>query len=473
MLISRYRTFALALIAISRAYKIRSKRLKAARKPSRNPSSHDNDRSPAVLLLLPHAALVGQVSGWISRIESALSSEHLGGEGPLAEIVISGDKPKTSRKATPEILISTPDALISYLEASSPTDRTRHTRKTVTPAMTPSSLSRSLQLIVSDEIDAMLRPLPGRFKTFTSERERQRHPFFRHPPAIVRLLEDILRLGEMQTASRTLQTVWSSATLNSVVRGFVQRSRWIRKEAQIVIDTTATTESTIQHPSGGLSEGGQAASLDGTIHYCLTIDPLTGNMRNLGAIAPDTISEYVEPDPNDPAFKERIHPLMIENLALLDAIRNPRDGKGYSLAIVPDGTSISKLQDALSALGTSSMIVDGINEPEEGALLLVTRSHVRGLDIPNIKTVYLLNGLDVTSMSKASRSAGGMEERKREYTHFAGRMKRLGAVEEKPVQYSMVNLVMQGSAEEGALRGMLADKPELEVRRFEGTGIDV
>jgi superfamily II DNA/RNA helicase len=460
------------LIAISRAVKIRSKRLKAAKNPDRNPSSHGTDRSPAVLLLLPHAALVGQVGGWISRIESALSMDRLGGEGPLAEIVMPGDKQKTSRKARPEVLVSTPDALLSYMEASLPTDRTRQGRNIVTSAMRPSSLSRSLQLIMADEIDAMLRPLPGRFKTFTSERERQRHPFFRHPPAIVRLLDDMLRLGEM-TADRPLQTVWSSATLNSVVRGFVQRSRWTRKEEQVVIDTTTTMDTTAQRPFHQLSEGGQAESLDGTIHHCLSIDPLTGNMRNLGAFVPDTISEFVEPDPNDPAFKERIHPLIIENLALLDATRSARDDEGYSLAIVPDGTSIPKLQDALSALGTSSMVMDGINEPEEGALLLVTRSHVRGLDIPNITTVYLLNGLDVTSMSKASRSAGGMEERKREYTHFAGRMKRLGATREGPVQYSMVNLVMQGSAEEGALHGMLADKPELEVRRFEGTGIDV
>lgn len=317
----------------------------------------------------------------------------------------------------------------------------------------------------------MLRPLPGRFKTFTSDRERQRHPFFRHPPAIVRLLSDALGLGEMKASGHQVQTVWSSATLNSVVRGFVQRSRWIRKEEHVVIDTSGTPESasSLSAAESPKSEGVPSSK---TVHFCLSVDPLTGNMRNLGSVSADaTVSEYVEPDPNDPAFKERIHPLMVENLALLHATRNA-DGKGNALAIVPDGTPVSKLQDTLAALGTSSMIVDGTDEPEEGALLLVTRSHVRGLDIPNIATVYLLNGLDVTSMSKASRGAGGMEERKREYTHFAGRMKRLGASKGEPATYAMVNLVMQGSAEEGALRGMLVDKPELEVRSFEGTGID-
>lgn len=381
-----------------------------------------------------------------------------------------GDKPRKDGAGTPEVLVSTPDALLSYLQTSSSTDRIRHKRTDTSVAIAPASLSRSLQLIMADEIDAMLRPLPGRFKTFTSERERQRHPFFRHPPAIVRLLDDMLGLGQVAEARRQVQTVWSSATLNSVVRGFIQRSRWIRKEEQTVIDTTSVPNPAIPHQPAHLTESDQAK----TIHYCLTIDPLTGHVRNLGTNASDTsVADYVDPDPNDPALKEKVHPLMVENLALLHAVRNSQENKGQSLVIVPDGTSMSKLQDSLAALGTSSLVVDGINEPQEGMVLLVTRSHVRGLDIPRIRTVYLLNGLDVTSMSKASRSAGGMEERKREYTHFAGRMRRLGAaVGEGPVKYDMVSLVMQGSTEEGAMRGMLGDKPDLEAQLFEGAGID-
>lgn len=424
-----------------------------------------------MLLLLPHAALVGQVGDWISRIQSAIPEEHLGRDGPLAEVLMSGDKPDT-RKGIPEILVSTPDALLSYLQSPAPMDGARLKRRYRDASITPDSLSRSLQLIMTDEVDAMLRPLPGRFKTFNSDRDRQRHPFFRHPPAIVRLLGDTLKLGAMTTAGRQVQTVWSSATLNSVVRGFVQRARWIRKEEHVVIDTTPEEESVAIHSSVPSPQDGQAVSPVKTVHYCLAVEPLTGNMRNLGAAPSVTsVTESVQPDPNDPAVKERIHPLMIENLALLHATSTSSD-RGHSLAIIPDGTSLSKLQNLLSTFGTSSMIVDGTTRPEEGVLLLVTRSHVRGLDIPKITTVYLLNGLDVSSMSKASRAAGGMEERKREYTHIAGRMRRLGAPEDQAVAYSMVNLVMHGSAEEGAWQGMLADKPELEVRQLEGTGID-
>lgn len=380
----------------------------------------------------------------------------LSGGGPLARVVMPGDRPSRNAEPVPEILISTPDALLAYLQPSS--SSVNQQQPQTNPAA--AAISRSLQLIMVDEVDAMLRPLPGRFKTFSSERERNRHPFYRHPPSIVRLLSDVLRISERGNGQ--VQTVWSSATLNSVVRGFVQRNGWIRKEEQTIIDTTQEPETLEKLPSPPSN----------TVHYCLTIDPITGRIRNLGASTETDIADLVTLDPNDPSVAEKIHPLMIENLALLYASRL-QTTTGHSLAIIPSGASITSLQRSLSSLGISSAILDGTPPPPPPpTLLLIDRAHVRGLDLPSLTTVYLLNGLDVSSMSKSSRSAGGSEERKREYTHFAGRMDRLGGAGYGGKGYEMVNLVMSGSGEEKALQGMFVDRADLRVGHLEGEGIE-
>lgn len=433
----------MTLIALSRALKIRTKRNKAAPRNARNA----RNSSASVLLLLPHAALVEQVAGWIARLQGAIEGiEH---DGPLAHAVMPGNKPPQGNGRSPEIMISTPDALLAYLQHPCPPLPSRHNPST-------SSLSRSLQLLMVDEVDAMLRPLPGRFKTFASERERSRHPFYRHPPSIVRLLNDVLRINQ----DSPVQTVWSSATLNSVVRGFIQRSGWIRRAEQTMIDTTQDTPG-LAPISGPVSRN--------IVHHCLVVDPLTGQMRNLGAASEPEISDLVTLDSTEPASAERIHPLMIENLALLFADRLQKGTPGHALAIIPSGASMTSLQQSLSSLGISSAILDSA-PPPTSTLLLIDRAHVRGLDLSSLTTVYLLNGLDATHMSKSSRAAGGMEDRKREYTHFAGRMDRLGAVAQD--RYEIVSLVMRGSGEEEALKGMLVGRADLRVDRKEGAGIE-
>ena len=432
----------MTLIALARALKLRFRRQK---KHERNASNS----SPSILLLLPHAALVEQVAGWIAKLQGAIEGN--GHEGPLARAVMPGDKPPQGNGRVPEITISTPDALLAYLQPPSPSFSSPESRRN----STASFISRSPYLLMVDEIDAMLRPLPGRFKTFASERERSRHPFYRHPPSIVRLLNDVLRLNQ----ESQVQTVWSSATLNSVVRGFVQRSGWIRRAEQTMIDTTQDSQG-LAPVSGPVSRN--------IAHSCLVIDPLTGQMRNLGATSEPEISDLVTLDPTDPALTERIHPLMIENLALLYADRLQKGTPGRALAIIPSGASMTSLQQSLSSLGISSAILDG-TPPLASTLLLIDRAHVRGLDL-SLATVYLLNGLDATHMSKSSRAAGGMEDRKREYTHFAGRMDRLGGADVG--DYEMLSLVMKGSGEEAALRGMFLDRVDLRVDRKEGAGIE-
>lgn len=416
----------------------------------------------------------------MERLESAISVPK-SGEGEkerLFQMVLPGDDQGKGSSARSEILISSPDALLTYLETSPPRGAIPNGKNAMSH-LTSASLSRSLRLVMVDEADAMLRPLPGRFKAFTSDRERQRHPFFRHPPSIVRLLDELLgRDGDRDGSKKQLQTVWCSATLNSVIRGFVHRSGWIRKDEQVTIDTAQESAEPTKatHMDESTTDNG---SIRKTTHYCLTVDPLTGSLRNMGSTPTEpSYSDIVETAPDDPAAKEKIHPLMIENLALLHASRSaasPDDG-GVSLVIVPEGASVPKLQASLQALGLQPSILDGSQSADSANLLLVARSHVRGLDIPNISTVYLLNGLDVTSLSKSARAAGGVEERKREYTHFAGRMGRLGAEArregaEEGERYALVSLVMRDSAEEKAVQAMFGDKVALEVEVLKGEGI--
>ncbi|KAJ9118762.1 hypothetical protein QFC22_003983 [Naganishia vaughanmartiniae] len=471
------RTFALALIALSRALKNRSKRNKLAKNPPRASSRTSISPAPSVLLLLPHATLVRQVGSWMERLESAMpdSGAVEGEKERLFRMVLPGDEQGRDSGTTPEIVVSSPDALLTYLQAPAsrqlPTDG-----KHAPSSLTSASLSRSLRLIMVDEADAMLRPLPGRFKSFTSERERQRHPFFRHPPSIVRLLDDLFGRDEEQRAGkRQVQTVWCSATLNSVIRGFVHRSGWIRRDEQVVIDTAQESSDAAQTDASVIAKDG----IKKTAHYCLTVDPLTGSLRNIGtASAEPSYSEFVETAPDDPAAKEKINPLMVENLALLHASLSATspDNPNLSIVIVPEGASVPKLQASLQSLGVASTILDGSQDADVANLLLVARSHVRGLDIPDIATVYLLNGLDVTSLSKSARAAGGVEERKREYTHFAGRMGRLGAQDredgkEQGDRYALVSLVMRESAEEKAVQAMFGDKLASQVEVMKGEGI--
>jgi hypothetical protein len=125
---------------------------------------------------------------------------------------------------------------------------------------------------------------------------------------------------------------------------------------------------------------------------------------------------------------------------------------------------MATVQRDLSAHGISSEILDGTSPSSPStSLLLIDRAHVRGLDLPRLTTVYLLNGLDASGLSKSSRAAGGMEDRKREYTHFAGRLDRLGG--RGTGGYEMVSLVMRGSGEEKALQGMWVDRTDLRVGR--------
>ena len=388
----------------------------------------------------------------------------------------------------PSILISTPSALWDRLQPHSPPSQ--HEADQEVGWLTVDRLRKSLEVIAMDEPDAIIRPLPGRY-----DQQQQaggyggkQHVFHRHPPVGVKLLEALLpgrsegreHAGYKGTHIATkgdligpkkVQTVWTSATVNSQLRGYIVKRGWARPrgEGGVVLEHSGASE-TIDSGKNGKGRGEQAVQ-----DVCWVVDPdsgehthlsepvaldgSTGNSRS-GMTTNDESQEALAATTPGPG---EIHPYLIESLALHWASRS---GSGKSLVIPPNGTSVRKLQDTLSELGCPSVSLDvdsretarqvglalqegherldesdeerfegdgsehkEIGSDSDGAvrdtLFILPRSHIRGIDIPDIKTVYLLGGLGIKDVKGGSTGAAIWAEREREYLHWVGRMGRL------------------------------------------------
>ena len=394
-----------------------------------------------------------------------------------------------------------------------------------------------------DEPDAIIRPLPGRYDQGSAVSPGRRgkdvrggtglHAFHRHPPVGVKLLEALLpdreRVDEStfnggnkgtsrsSTKRPRIQTIWTSATMNSTLRSYIVKRGWARPrgEGGVVLD----------YPREG------QMGIDGVEHSCLVVDPRSGTTRDLTEpVPPDSKEMTASSGPNaisDPSHSNPhvhahpagdVHPFLIETLALLWA-SNPHPGK--TIVIPPPGTSVPRFQAALSELECPSVSLDvdsretarevdealvlagsvgektddetlrdevkfnaseggkqtpegdqvnienKVTPPEDnGTLLILPRTQLRGIDIQGIKTVYLLGGVGLKSTSKpnvngkepfASTSAGTWAEREREYLHWVGRMSRLSGTVDP------VDSVANGQPDR--MISIVMDGPEVAVMR--------
>lgn len=390
----------------------------------------------------------------------------------------------------PDILVSTPSALWDRLQPESPPSHFESKADQEAGWLTADRLRKSLEVVAMDEPDAIIRPLPGRYDQQQQGRGYggKQHVFHRHPPVGVKLLEALLPgrpegrehagyKGTRGTADgdlvgrKKVQTVWTSATVNSQLRGYIVKRGWARPrgEGGVVLQHSGASE-TIDIEKNGKGRDGDAVE-----HVCWVVDPdsgehtdlfepvaldgSTGNSR-LGMTTNDETQEALATKTPGPG---EIHPYLIESLALHWASRS---GSGKSLVIPPNGTSVRKLQDTLSELGCPSVSLDvdsretarqvglalqegqerldesdeerfeednsetkEIGSDSDGAmrdtLYILPRSHIRGIDIPDIKTVYLLGGLGIKDVKGGSTGATVWAEREREYLHWVGRMGRL------------------------------------------------
>jgi hypothetical protein len=389
----------------------------------------------------------------------------------------------------PDILISTPSALWDRLQPQAPLSHFEAHQEA--GWLTIDRLRKSLEVVAMDEPDAIIRPLPGRYDQQQQPGDRyggKQHVFHRHPPVGVKLLEALLpgrpegrrHAGFKGThgsadgapgGRKKVQTVWTSATVNSQLRGYIVKRGWARPrgEGGVVLEPSGASE-TIDVKNDGKGRNGDAVK-----HACWVVDPDTGEHTDLSepvALDGSTGNSRSGMTTNDESQEAlaattpgpgEIHPYLIESLALHWASRS---GSGKSLVIPPNGTSVRKLQDTLSELGCPSVSLDvdsretarqvglalqeghkrldesdeerfeedgsehkEIGSDSDGAvrdtLYILPRSHIRGIDIPDIKTVYLLGGLGIKDVKGASTGAAVWAEKEREYLHWVGRMGRL------------------------------------------------
>lgn len=355
--------------------------------------------------------------------------------------------------------------------------------------------------ILVDEPDHMLGPLPPRHG---DPKRLAHHPIFKHPPPLVAVMNELLDIRPVRTdrrkpdgkiyvdqsQRRDIRTAWSSATLQTKLKSFVYRHGWVRGAADLNWTSTASAEQqavrenmeAIAEQIGAITDNSMGVRPE---HYAIEVGP-TGAMRPISqeeveaefAAAAEARTEArmrrergeVEDTRRErgagkeEALAIRHSPVFTEAVALLQATAPPPDGK-YALFLPPSGASLTKLADELESLGVPSLplvpevIEAGIAAPMPGLnpVLIASRESLTGLHLPELHTVYLVNGLDVAGLSKSQRQFGGKTERTTSYARIAGRLGRLGtSIEGKPQR--VISLLPAGSTERyslvNALEGM-------------------
>ncbi|WVQ69158.1 uncharacterized protein L199_007373 [Kwoniella botswanensis] len=337
-----------------------------------------------------------------------------------------------------------------------------------------------------------------------------------------------------------INTIWVSSGMNKDLKRLIKIRGWIRKSNRHVKDglidldftqgasdklkdvrkrlldaveemitkrsSTQTKEN--KKVAGIEDEGGVGkANIDGheqiePEHYVLVIDSKDGSITSLNLHAPilqdDLTKETVDENGEDEVIRKREIPIeMIETLSLIHATTSS-PSKGYSLILPPEGISLNLLSEELANLGISSLILTpdlvdislsqldelqrqnrGEGEEEDGGLplLLGTRSSIPGLHLPELQTIYLLDGLDIKGLSKKQRKSGGVKDRYGWYSLVKGRLGRLGTKAIGRERQRVVSLVMVGTEEEMRLRELFgknenANGTKTELKDWDMKGLE-
>lgn len=341
-------------------------------------------------------------------------------------LALSADKTIEADAVIPPILLATPNLLLPHLQSpDSP--------------FSAKALLDTLQMVAIDEVDALLRPIPGRYTPASAAQ----HPFYLHPPAAVQALRPLLdhdaawRKG--RKGGRTpIQTVWMSASLNVPVKNWIFHQGWVGRGLRQLASLDGTAQ------VGQKAFAVPKEQMTGPVkHHLIIVDGLTGKLWD--ATQPAVASSLpTAASSSQPEAPGRTHPLLVEALASLWASSE----SSVSVVVPPEGSSTPKLLESLAALGVQAVVHGDAPAPAEAGniLYIVSRSQVRGLDLPTLDTVYVLGGLDASYMSKNTRQHGGMAEKEKEYRHILGRVGRMGRKEGEAEQ-KVVCLVMRNSPE--------------------------
>jgi len=316
----------------------------------------------------------------------------------------------------------------------------------------------SVKTIFLDEPEAMLPVLPGRH---LSGQDLRRHPINRHPTPMMQIMNELMgievvktedrqdprirrdvgkghinfRLQADTTKKRSVQTIWTSGTLEAEVKRLAKGRGWARKRDEVVdlefTDGASQLQAEARQAAQDLSGGGQVrtepiSSVSGVepTHYALVVDADTGSIESLREESVGLHDDVADP-------KGSVLPTILEALALVHAARPPPEGS-YALAVPPEGISIERVVTELAELGIPAInlqpeLIPDVDSliPEPGQtppVLLAKRSAVPGLHLPRLHTIYMLNGLDTSSTFKAAQ----VKDRMTFYGVAAGRVGRLG-----------------------------------------------
>lgn len=335
--------------------------------------------------------------------------------------------------------------------------------------------------IFLDEPDTMIGQVPGRFD---DGHRLRKHPVNMHPPPVVEVLNSLLGIKAQKRSGfidysdrRDIRTVWTSATLGSDIRRFVYGRGWIQKDAGVVdlnftAGATERQRAVTESLAAIADEAGVAAAVLPAVnkpeHYPFVVDSL-GRLHPLGQGA------HRGPKPQVPAKGKtnasgNLHPLLVEALALLHATSPPPEGT-YAVALPPDGASGQELTKELRKLGVGSaellpeVIAGGVPLPTQGEgsapILILPRHAVAGLHLPNLHTVYLLNGLDMARLNQVKRGFRSTRTRDTFYSVVEGRLGRAGThVPERPQR--VISIVEAGGEEERGLADLFEGKLKKE-----------
>ncbi|WVQ84154.1 hypothetical protein IAT38_006301 [Cryptococcus sp. DSM 104549] len=452
----RGKTLALALAALE----LGMKKTDSSRK---NAKGSKNQRGTKVLVIVPTPFLAAQVTDLMTKLSPVDPSTIFTTLPPPPQ-----ETPTLERKPLPlsPVVVSTAKNLLPY--------------KLVLPNLTH---------IFLDEPDTLTGPPPARNAT---QQQISQLALVRHPPPVVPVLNAILGINSQDRFSLDftnrrdeVKTIWTSATMSPDFKRLVRNRGWVKRgDGLVELDFTwgasEKNKAVRERFVGAVEEReaeareAQAKAQEGQVqtepsHYALVVDPETGEIDPLqptGTVPPPPTPA---PAPGTTPAPAPLSPYLIQSLALLHATSPPPRGT-FSLVLPPETASLSGLGDALEELGVPSMTVvpetlqlglpfnptlssDENVQEDLSPMLLAPRSAVPGLHIPNLHTIYLLNGLDFSSLSPRQRRSGASRDRQVFYDVVAGRLGRLGTGV-KGEDSRVVSLVLRGGEEEEKLQKM-------------------
>lgn len=324
------------------------------------------------------------------------------------------------------------------------------------------TLAAKYSTIMIDEPEAMLAPLPPRH---LPPPDQKSHPFHRHPPPLATLLD---RLMTQKNGDRT-RTVWVGAEVNGLLKRIIRQRGWVKRDA-LELDfgsrPTPRSNADIEEVLGHRSA---------VQHRPRTVDH-TGLLVNAAAghaIPFDNKSvaeESAMPPPR--SGRPEIDQATIAALVSYESKFPPETRPPVALILPPEGYPLDLLAARINEAaateftnGSEPMTCSTLGPKARSTgtrMTVVSRSSVPGLDIPTLRRIYLIDGLDLAGLSPAQRARGGLKRRLGFYDIVTGRLGRLGSITAESGG-EVISLVVEGSGEEAGLGHVLAKGSSLKT----------